>query len=76
MRVVIVVLSLSVGAGTSLMRAQCVPAATPGTRVLNIGDVAPDFSLPASDGRQYRLSEYRGRQPVVLVWFAKAFTGG
>ena len=43
---------------------------------LQIGDRAPDFSLPGSDGRTYRLADYRGRQPVVLAWFAKAFTGG
>jgi peroxiredoxin Q/BCP len=43
--------------------------------VLDVGDVAPDFSLTASDGRIYQLSNYRG-QMVVLAWFPKAFTGG
>jgi hypothetical protein len=43
---------------------------------LRVGDPAPEFSLPGSDGRTYRLSEYHGRQAVVLAWFAKAFTGG
>jgi hypothetical protein len=45
-------------------------------RALQIGDPAPDFSLPGSDDRTYRLADYRGRQAVVLAWFAKAFTGG
>jgi len=49
-------------------------AAIPGARELKVGDVAPDFSLPGSDGRTYRLADYRGRQTVVLAWFAKAFT--
>ena len=40
------------------------------------GDMAPDFSLVGSDGRTYRLSEFRGKQAVVLAWFAKAFTSG
>jgi peroxiredoxin Q/BCP len=44
--------------------------------VLAPGDVAPDFSLAASDGCTYRLSDFRGRQTVVLAWFPKAFTGG
>ncbi len=44
--------------------------------VLERGDVAPDFSLPGSDGRTYRLADYRGRRAVVLAWFPKAFTGG
>jgi thioredoxin-dependent peroxiredoxin len=42
---------------------------------LTAGDPAPDFSLPGSDGRTYRLKELAGR-PVVLAWFPKAFTGG
>ena len=42
---------------------------------LKPGDVAPDFTLPGSDGRTYRLKELAGR-PVVLAWFPKAFTGG
>ena len=43
---------------------------------LSPGDVAPAFALRGSDGRTYRLSDYRGKQAVVLAWFAKAFTGG
>ncbi len=43
---------------------------------LKPGDPAPDFSLPGSDGRTYRLADFRGKQAVVLVWFVKAFSGG
>src|SRR5580765_4458814 len=43
---------------------------------LRPGDPAPDFTLAASDGREYRLSEFLGRQSVVIAWFPKAFTGG
>ncbi len=50
-------------------------AAIPGARELKVGDVAPDFSLPGNDGKTYRLADFRGRQAVVLAWFAKAFTG-
>jgi len=43
---------------------------------LKVGDLAPQFSLPGSDGRTYRLADYRGKQAVILAWFAKAFTSG
>ena len=42
---------------------------------LQVGDMAPDFTLPASDGQTYTLSDLRGEH-VVLAWFPKAFTGG
>ena len=42
---------------------------------LKVGDPAPDFTLPASDGRSYSLSKLRGKA-VVLAWFPKAFTAG
>jgi peroxiredoxin Q/BCP len=47
-----------------------------GDVVLNVGDEAPDFELAASDGRTYRLRDFRGREAVVIAWFPKAFTGG
>lgn len=43
---------------------------------LAVGDRAPDFSLQASDGKTYRLADYRGQSAVVLAWFPKAFTRG
>ena len=43
---------------------------------LKVGDAAPDFTLPGSDGTTYKLADYRGKQAVVLAWFPKAFTPG
>jgi peroxiredoxin Q/BCP len=43
---------------------------------LKAGDMAPPFDLRGSDGRDYRLSDFRGRSAVVLAWFPKAFTAG
>jgi len=42
---------------------------------LKVGDKAPDFSLPGTDGKTHKLSDYAGKT-VVLAWFPKAFTGG
>ena len=52
------------------------PAARQRPVDLKVGDPAPPFTLPGSDGRTYSLSDYRGKQVVVLAWFAKAFTSG
>ena len=43
---------------------------------LKVGDMAPDFKLQASDGKTYRLSDFKGKKAVVLAWFPKAFTSG
>lgn len=53
------------------------PSADAARRVdLKVGDQAPPFTLIGSDGRTYRLADFRGKQVVVLAWFAKAFTSG
>jgi peroxiredoxin Q/BCP len=43
---------------------------------LQVGDQAPAFSLPASNGKTISLAEFKGKQKVVLAFFPKAFTGG
>ena len=43
---------------------------------LKVGDAAPDFALQASDGKTYKLSDFKGKQAVVIAWFPKAFTQG
>ena len=42
--------------------------------MLPIGSVAPDFALPSHTGRTIRLSDFRGRQHVVLAFHPLAFT--
>jgi len=44
--------------------------------VVKVGDMAPDFSLQGTDGKTHKLSDYRGKQAVVIAWFPKAFTQG
>ena len=50
-------------------------AAAQQTPELKVGDAAPDFTLPATDGKTYSLRQLQGHW-VVLGWFPKAFTGG
>ena len=46
------------------------------TALLNEGDTAPDWNLPASDGETYSLSELLKESAVVVAWFPKADTPG
>jgi peroxiredoxin len=50
--------------------------AQPGKTTLKVGDTAPDFTLPATNGKQVKLSDFRGQKTVVLAFFPAAFTGG
>ncbi len=43
---------------------------------LAVGDEAPEFSLEGSDGKTHTLSDFKGKQAVVVAWYPKAFTGG
>jgi peroxiredoxin len=61
----ILILLLSVGWS---LRA---PAAT-----LDVGDKAPDFTLPDQNGKKVTLSEFLGKKNVVLAFYVLAFTGG
>lgn len=36
---------------------------------INVGDLAPDFSVVASNGQKVTLSEFRGKQSVVLFFY-------
>jgi thioredoxin-dependent peroxiredoxin len=58
-----------------LMMAAAGGAQTPAPE-LKVGDMAPDFSLEGTDGKTHKLSEYKGKQAVVIAWFPKAFTQG
>lgn len=42
---------------------------------LRIGDEAPDFELRDQFGQDVRLSDFRGRKAVALMFFPFAFTG-
>jgi peroxiredoxin Q/BCP len=45
--------------------------------LLAVGDTAPEFALPGTDGRPHHLAEICATgDAVVVAWFPKAFTGG
>jgi len=42
---------------------------------LIIGDQAPDFELLNQHGESVRLSEFKGKKPVVIVFYPLSFSG-
>ncbi len=44
------------------------------TKTLNVGDVAPDFTLKAHNGEEWRLRNFRGKKNVVLAFVPFAFS--
>jgi hypothetical protein len=37
--------------------------------VLRVGEPLPDFTLPDASGRPVALADYRGKKPVVLIFY-------
>ena len=63
-------------AGTLLPAGLFAQAVTPPHTTLKVGDMAPDFTLNATNNTKVKLSDFRGKNTVVLAFFPAAFTGG
>ena len=72
----IVAAACALSAGSAAAQAPAASVIPAGAVELKVGDQAPDFTLPGTDGKTYSLScNLKGRW-VVLAWFPKAFTAG
>jgi len=70
---------LTAGLSCGLVVAQTPEAKAPASNVktnAKIGEMAPDFTLQSTTGKDITLSDYRGKKNVVLAFIVKAFTGG
>jgi peroxiredoxin Q/BCP len=47
-----------------------------GSATLKVGDKAPAFTLPDTDGKPVALAKLLEQGPVILAFFPKAFTSG
>jgi hypothetical protein len=43
---------------------------------LKVGQAAPEFTLTDTEGKEVKLSDFRGKKNVVLAFYVLAFTGG
>ena len=41
---------------------------------VEVGDKAPDFNLPSTKGKTFKLSDYAGKKPVVIQFYVIDFT--
>ena len=69
------VLSVSALAQTAPQQPATPPPPPPKTH-LKVGQPAPDFTLRATDGKTYKLSDFKGKKNIVLAAYVLAFTGG
>lgn len=58
----------------SLLASVALALAVQSAHALQVGDKAPDFSLPSTSGTNVRLSDFAGKQSVVIFTYYAAFT--
>jgi len=62
----------ALGLASMALTAQTAPPQTH----LKVGDPAPDFTVRSTAGGNFKLSDFKGKQTVVVAFFPAAFTGG
>lgn len=61
---------------TLMMSVACLGFALSAQAELKVGDPAPAFDLPGTDGQHHILADFKDKAWVVLAWFPKAYTRG
>jgi peroxiredoxin Q/BCP len=51
----------------------CLLVAVRETTALEVGEEAPDFTLPSTTGKEISLSQFRGKQPVLIEFYGQDF---
>jgi len=44
--------------------------------MVDVGDLAPDFTLKGASGRMFTLSSLRGKQRALLIFYPEDMTSG
>jgi thioredoxin-dependent peroxiredoxin len=58
----------------ALVAGMALMLASQASYALQVGDKAPDFSLPSTKGGNIKLSDFAGKQSVVVFTYVGAFT--
>ncbi len=58
----------------SLLAGAALMLASHASYALQVGDKAPEFSLPSTKGGNVKLSDFAGKQSVVIFTYVGAFT--
>lgn len=58
----------------ALVASAALMLASQASYALQVGDKAPDFSLPSTKGGNVRLSDFAGKQSLVIFTYVGAFT--
>lgn len=66
---------LTTAAVVALTTAAAIQGGTAMAAELKVGDPAPAFTLPGTDGKSYTLADLKGKA-VIVAWYPKALTGG
>ncbi len=52
------------------------PQPAPPKTHLKVGQPAPEFTLTDTEGKEVKLSDFKGNKNIVLAFYVLAFTGG
>ena len=67
---------LAVTALAQQQATQTAPQPAPPQTHLKVGQQAPEFTLTDTEGKEVKLSDFKGKKNVVLAFYVLAFTGG
>ena len=65
---------LLLGLAAAPLAAQQPATPPPQPTPIAVGTEAPDFTLPSTTGEQISLSQFQGKQPVLLEFYAADFS--
>jgi cytochrome oxidase Cu insertion factor (SCO1/SenC/PrrC family) len=63
-------------ATTTAQQPAAAPQPAPPKTHLKVGQAAPEFTLTDTEGKEVKLSDFKGKKNVVLAFYVLAFTAG